>query len=91
MEFCIVRLSLVAYPSPYPYSNYTLRIVQSTTQKSVLGDHMGELLDMVSNMKRLWVFALDEVSLRMPKICWNQTGPRQWYANRRSMVVFGSP
>jgi hypothetical protein len=41
------RISLVVYPYPYLYSNFTLRTVQSTVQNSVLGDHMGEVLDMV--------------------------------------------
>jgi hypothetical protein len=49
-EFAI-RLSLASYSSPYPYSNSTLRIVQSIVQNIVLGDNMGELLDTILETK----------------------------------------
>jgi hypothetical protein len=35
-----------AYSSLYPYSNFTLRIMQYIVQNSALNDYMGELLDM---------------------------------------------
>jgi hypothetical protein len=40
----VIRLSTTTYTSLYPYSNSTLRTVQSTVQ---LGDHIGEMLDTV--------------------------------------------
>lgn len=43
----IQRLSSAAYSSSYLYSNSTLWTVRSTVQNSVLGDHVGELLDTV--------------------------------------------
>jgi hypothetical protein len=45
-----IRLSPAAYPSTYPYSNFTLQTVQPSaaySAKLVLGDHMGEPLDTV--------------------------------------------
>jgi hypothetical protein len=47
-------LSPVPNTSSYPYSNSTLRIVQSTVQtsaKCIFSDHMGKLLDTIL---RIW-------------------------------------
>lgn len=36
----VVRLSPTVYPPSYPYSNFTLRIVQSTMQNNIFGNQI---------------------------------------------------
>jgi hypothetical protein len=48
-----IKLSPAAYPFTSPYSNSTLRTVQSTVQNSILGNHIGKLLNTVLCLVRV--------------------------------------